>query len=214
MEQDLLQISDGFVNPVIESQSTFRAVLEALAHPGKIVTVDGMPENPPGTCPTAAAILLTLLDSDCSLWIDPAIHAPAVKSWLAFHTGCAIVSQPGDAQFAWISDLSELPSFSAFCCGTDRYPDASATVLVNVPAIADETSAGVQDIGLRLQGPGVLSSRTIYLPGVDFAYIARFVALRAANREIFPCGVDVYLTTSRTIVGLPRTTSVDIARGR
>ena len=198
MEQDLLQISDGFVNPVIESQSTFRAVLEALAHPGKIVTVDGMPENPPGPCPTAAAILLTLL----------------VKSWLAFHTGCAIVSQPGDAQFAWISDLSELPSFSAFCCGTDRYPDASATVLVNVPAIADETSAGVQDIGLRLQGPGVLSSRTIYLPGVDFAYIARFVALRAANREIFPCGVDVYLTTSRTIVGLPRTTSVDIARGR
>lgn len=214
MAQDLLQVSDGFANPVIESQRTFRAVLEALAHPGKIVTLHGNPQTPPGTCPTAASILLTLLDSDCSLWIDPAILTPAVKGWFTFHTACTIVPEPGGAQFAWISDLSVLPAFSTFCCGTDRYPDSSATLLINVPVLADGPLVGEEAVGLRLEGPGVPSSRTVYLPGVDFAYIARFVALRAANHEIFPCGVDIYLTTPETIVGLPRTTRVDIARGR
>ena len=214
MKLDLLQVRDGFANPVIESQKTFRAVLEALAHPGKIVPLLGTPQTPPGTCPTAASILLTLLDSDCSLWIDPAIFTPTVKSWLTFHTGCAIVPEPAGAQFAWISDLSELPSFSRFYCGTDRYPDSSATLLIKVPALADNPIGGEEAVGLRLEGPGVPASRTIYLPGIDFAYIARFVAMRAANHEIFPCGVDVYLTTPQTIVGLPRTTRVDIARGR
>ena len=214
MEQDLLQVSDGFTSPVLESQRTFRAVLEALGHPGRIVTLQGNAQTPPGACLSAASILLTLLDSDCSLWVDPVICSPAVKAWLTFHTGCTIIPEPGGAQFAWISDLSELPAFSTFCSGSDRYPDSSATLLINVPAITDRAIAGEESVGLRLQGPGIPSSRTVYLPGIDFAHIARFVALRAANHEIFPCGLDVYLTTPRTIVGLPRTTRVDIARGR
>ena len=212
--QNLLSVPDGFADPVIGSQRTFRAALEALAHPGKIVLLQSDIEPVSGLCQTAAALLLALLDSDCSLWVDPAIRATAAIGWLTFHTGCPVATDPGSARFAWISSLAELPAFSAFCFGTDRDPDTASTLLINVPALEAEARTGHECVGLRLQGPGIALERTIFLPDVDFSYVARFVALRAANHAKFPAGVDVFLTSPHAVVGLPRTTLVELTGGR
>ena len=124
-----------------------------------------------------------------------------------------MATDPGSARFAWISGLSELLALSAFCCGTDRDPDAAATLLINVPALEAGMGPGPGRFGLRLEGPGIAHERTLYLPGVDFAYVARFVALRAANHAKFPAGVDVFLTSPHAVVGLPRTTLVELTGG-
>ena len=60
-------LSPGFADPVGAAQTTFRAVLGAMAEPGRIldVAVDLTPPRPLGRA--AAAVVLSLLDDDTPL---------------------------------------------------------------------------------------------------------------------------------------------------
>ncbi len=85
----------GFADAGAQSQRCFRAVLDAMAHPGRIVAVTG-PTPPAPLHAATGAVLLTLLDADTPTWLDGAC-APA-ESWLAFHCGALLVApaQAGD----------------------------------------------------------------------------------------------------------------------
>ena len=84
----------GLADPTLDSQRIFRSLLEAMAHPGRIVDVAVELQAPSPLHPAAAAACLTLLDFDTPLWLDEAAARPDAVEWLRFHSGAPIVSRP------------------------------------------------------------------------------------------------------------------------
>ena len=60
-------------------------VLDAMARPGQVHEVGKAIDPPAPLCAAAASVLLTLVDNETPLWLDPA--AAEARSWIAFHTG-------------------------------------------------------------------------------------------------------------------------------
>src|SRR5215813_1946198 len=120
----------GFVDPVLGSQRVFRRVLEAMAHPGRIVTLDALLDTPASFAPASAAVCLTLLDFETPLWLDDAARAPEAMEWLRFHCGVPLVDQPEAARFALVLAPATMPENDEFDAGTDAMPDRSATLIL------------------------------------------------------------------------------------
>ena len=76
----------GLNDPVFDSQEIFRAVLDAIAQPGKIITVGKATEAPPPLMPAAAGIALSLFDLSTPIWLSAQTDNDAVRAYLAFHT--------------------------------------------------------------------------------------------------------------------------------
>lgn len=192
-----MPLSPGFADPVIASQAVFRAALEALSRPGTLVA---LPEAPPAPAPlfaTAGALALALADMDAPVFLDPMLDAPAVRDWLRFHAGCPI-SAAADAAFALIGDASALTSLEPFAVGSPEFPDRSTTLVVQVAGLRPGQ-------GKRLSGPGIKEAARVDVGGLAPAFWDAW----AANRALFPQGVDVIFATPTTLCGLPRTTRVE-----
>lgn len=185
----------GFADPVAQSQIAFRALLDAIARPGMIVTLPATAGTPEGLSPAQAAIALALVDGDAAVWLGGG--AIAARPWIAFHTGAPHAADSAQARFAFTDTAAVLPPLDAFALGSDAYPDRSTTLVIETPGLAN-------DGPLTLSGPGI--------PGTAKAAIAlpnAFWAARAALAEIFPRGIDLFLTDGARVMGVPRTTIVE-----
>jgi alpha-D-ribose 1-methylphosphonate 5-triphosphate synthase subunit PhnH len=181
----------GFANPVPESQASFRAMLDAMAEPGRIVTIGAPLAAPAPLDPATAAVLLTLVDAETPLWLDPAVAGAA--PWITFHCG-APAAAPAAALFAVALGLPDLMPFAA---GTDEAPERGATVIVQLPALGSGRP-------WQLRGPGLAGAGTLHAAGLpdDFA------TLWAANASRYPRGIDLILCAGRALAALPRTAQV------
>jgi alpha-D-ribose 1-methylphosphonate 5-triphosphate synthase subunit PhnH len=184
-------------DPGLDSQRTFRAVLDAMARPGRVLGVTGPLESPLPLDPATAAVCLALGDLDTPLWLDSAAARPAVREYLRFHCGVPIVAAMAGAHFAVVADAWSMPPLEAFEAGDDEVPERSATLIVQVEGFRPGT-------GRRLAGPGIL--REVWLDVVGLP--ERFWAELEVNHARFPCGVDVILTAGFSVVALPRSTQV------
>jgi alpha-D-ribose 1-methylphosphonate 5-triphosphate synthase subunit PhnH len=174
----------GFADPVLDSQASFRAVLEAMSRPGRVQPVVPPPEIPPGLSPAAAAVLLTLVDAATPLHLTASVEAEA---WVRFHCGCPLV----EAGAAFVLDpAAALPELDA---GTEEEPERGATLILEVAALEEGT-------GWRLTGPGIRDTHHLRVDGAP----AGFVADWARNRARFPRGVDAILCAGSRIAALPR----------
>ena len=203
---DLSAVGAGFSDLALGSQAVFRAALEALSHPGRIVDLPHDAQVPSRGHAASAALLLALLDPDCKLWLSPSLAASDAAAWLRFHSGCTLVADPAHAQFAWIASSDEAPALERFAQGTDVAPEQSATCVVDVPSLAD----GDDDEGWTLRGPGIRTQTRLCVDGLPSDMAHRLVAQRAAQQAAFPRGVDLFLATQHQIVGLPRTTHIEL----
>lgn len=187
----------GLADPVLDAQGIFRSVLDALAHPGRVVTVPSALEPPTPLGPATAAVCLTLLDFETPVWLDPAARTPEVLAYLRFHCGAPICQSPEDAAFSVLADGLHLFPLGRFQTGSDEYPDRSTTVIVQAGKI-------LEGVGRRLTGPGIDGERQIDLQGVS----GRLWDMLRENQSLFPRGIDVLVTAGPRLVGLPRTTRV------
>lgn len=185
----------GLQHPVYDSIKVFRAVADAMSHPGLIRHVPVRPPAPTQLTPAAAALCLTLLDFETTLWLQQPERA--VSDYVRFHCGCPLVAAPAGAAFALISSTVEMPALSAFNAGNPEYPDRSATLLVQVASLSNAS-------GVRLNGPGLRETVYLDVAGISAAWWRELQASRAA----FPCGVDIVFTWGERIAALPRTTLV------
>lgn len=186
----LAALTGGFADPPRESSIAFRSVLAAMAHPGHIFQVSGA--RPPGPLSVAAGtVLLTLADQTTPVHLASGHAAGTVRDWIAFHTA-APMSAPDRAMFA-VGAWADLLPLGRFSTGTPEYPDRAATLIVEVDALQAE--------GAVLRGPGILGSATLGVPDI---------AALAANRALFPLGLDFILTCADRLACLPRSTLVEV----
>ncbi len=197
LDLNLQEVGAAFSDPVLSSQAVFRAALAALSRPGRIQSVPHDAQQPPGATPAAAALLLALLDPDCTVWLAPRLAGGAVSAWLRFHTGCRIVSQPAAARFAW-SDADQLPLLQQFALGSEFEPEISTTCVVQVKALDERC-------GWRLSGPGIPGRQRLAVAGLGAGFLAQW----QANHNLFPRGIDVLLCAGQFLAALARTTAIE-----
>jgi alpha-D-ribose 1-methylphosphonate 5-triphosphate synthase subunit PhnH len=183
----------AFANPVFDSQRTFRELLQAMARPASPRALPVLPPSPAPIAPAAMAILLTLCDATTSVWLQQP-QEEAVDH-LRFHAGLRLAAQPQDADFALISDLASMPPLSSFARGDMRYPDRSASLIMQVAGFRSEG-------GVHFAGPGIRDTETLAIDGLP----SDFWQQRAALATQLPLGIDLYFVAEQHVVALPRTT--------
>ncbi|MEL7104970.1 MAG: phosphonate C-P lyase system protein PhnH [Pseudomonadota bacterium] len=184
-----LALEGGFVDPATGSAFAFRALIDAMARPGTINTLDGAAAPSPMS-PAAATALATLCDPDTPVYLGAAFDTADIRDWIAFHTGAPLTG-PERCRFA-VGGWEDLHPLDRFAMGTPDYPDRSATLIVEMPDLEAK--------GVRLTGPGIKDTAALNLPEV---------AAFQANARAFPLGLDFIFTAGTRVAALPRTTRVE-----
>ncbi|QKV17530.1 phosphonate C-P lyase system protein PhnH [Oricola thermophila] len=191
-------VEGGFAEPVFAAQSVFRAVMDAMAQPGTVHSIETVAGPPAPLSATAGAVVLTLADADTPVWLDANLaRSDAVKGWISFHAGAPFASMASDASFGIVTDPGLAPPLSGFTLGTQEYPDRSTTLILQV-----ETLTGGDPLTLR--GPGIRNTRSFAphpLPG-------HFEMQWRENGAMFPRGIDIILAAPNAVACLPRTTRI------
>ncbi len=181
-------LEGGFGDAPREASHAFRAVMTAMARPGRIEKLTG--GVPPAPLSVAAGtLLLTLADADTPVFLAGAADTPEMRGWLAFHTG-APLRGPSHAVFA-VGTWRDLMPLDAFPIGTPEYPDRSTTLIVEMDDLTGE--------GACLKGPGIKESAGLSLPETEAFQ---------RNHALFPLGLDFYFTCGDRVAALPRSTRI------
>lgn len=186
----------GFEDPVHQAQHTFRSVLHAMAHPGRVIELDVIPSPEPLNTATTA-VCLSLVDFEIALWFDAAVTAPEAAEHLRFHCGCALATSSTQADFALISDPMNMPALNDFKIGSDEQPELSTTLIIQAKKIQ-------QGEGKRLSGPGINGETQLAIDGIPDSFWTQL----QANHALYPRGIDIILTCGSQLAALPRTTEV------
>ncbi|MGL5115019.1 MAG: phosphonate C-P lyase system protein PhnH [Beijerinckiaceae bacterium] len=190
-------LAAGFLDPVRHSQACFRRVMDAMARPGRIVSVDVDLAPPEGLHVAAAGALLTLCDFETVLHVSPTTtNLAAVGEFLRFHTDTILTDDPASAHFALVDLVLEPLALDRFAMGDPAYPDRSTTIVAQVATLSggDRWTA---------RGPGIKDTEQFQAPlGQDFA------AAWARNNKRYPLGVDLLLVCGREILALPRSIKI------
>src|SRR5476649_1652777 len=199
---DLATLTPGFADTVHDSQGVFRALLDALSRPGKIVSIDAvLPSlNDEGAhVPLAAyAALLALADYSTPVLLQH--EHRALSDALRFHTGAPLTHDHAQAVFAYLHDAESMPPLDVFSLGDHEAPENAAMLFIRVDSLTDGTP-------MAWRGPGIRDSHVVHLSGVPDSFWHE----RALLASQFPCGIDCYFVHGGSVVGLPRTTRVEVA---
>ena len=192
----------GFNDTTLDSQRAFRAALDALSRPGRVITMpDLLPDGAPAPLmPATAALALALFDYETPVWLDETADKPAVRDWLRFHCGCPLVADRAQARFALLAGAPG--TMVGLDTGTDAYPDRSATLIWQVDSLSEGSA-------YRLAGPGIageesLKTNSLYA-GFDLDW--------QKNAKLFPRGLDLFLVAGDRLTGLPRTVTIKRVEG-
>ena len=162
--------------------AAFHALLWALSRPG-------LPRTLP--LPDEAAVIGALLDRECRVYAAAPQLLPEIM-----RTG-AEITDIGKADHVFLGAVSSSDVLRSIAIGSDLYPDAGATVVTRAKI---GTGAAV-----RLTGPGIEGDVVVDLDGLPDG----FWAARAA-RIRYPMGFDMYFVDGTQMLGLPRSTTVEV----
>jgi alpha-D-ribose 1-methylphosphonate 5-triphosphate synthase subunit PhnH len=188
----------GFADPVHGAQQAFRQILQAMARPGTVQDCGGELDPPRGLSPAMAAVCLTLADADAPLWLSDTLATDPAVGYLKFHCNAPVLDDVARASFV-LANAASMPALDACAQGDDRYPDRSATLVVEVPRLA-----GAGPGAWTLEGPGIETTACLATEGLPGDFPGRW----RDNAAAYPCGVDLILTCGRRLAALPRTTRV------
>lgn len=184
------------LSPAHTSQAAFRALMEAFARPGEIKSVQGVPAPMP-LAPATATLVKSLADYETAIWLDGALaNTPAVSEWIRFQTGAPLVTNPGEAAFALVSEPCRTPDFTRFALGSGEYPDRSTTLVMQIDRFAGRP--------ITIEGPGIKGLRRFAAEPLPEDFLVRL----RSNRELFPRGVDLVLIAGEQVAALPRSVRI------
>jgi alpha-D-ribose 1-methylphosphonate 5-triphosphate synthase subunit PhnH len=190
-------LTGGFSEPVFQSQSVFKMMMDGMARPGTIQTISSEVAPPAPLGMAAGAIALTLCDHDTSVWLSSGMAKSPVPAWLSFHTGATFAEEKIECDFAFAELGTLFSSLGQFSVGTQEYPDRSTTLVLEIEGL----DAGTE---LALSGPGIRDITMIAPRGLP----DNILRIWNENRAQFPRGADLVLTAGRRFLCLPRTTKI------
>ncbi len=209
------------------SAVTFRHLLNALARPGTIVSLEyptfldealtyfsAVEDEAVSVNGYALGAMMTLLDKEVTfalaangVWLAA---QDALVRWVGVRTGASVVA-PESASFAFFCDGRSAGLLTRLHRGTLAEPEMSATAFYCVEslraAFGTPTNEERSDGWLRLElvGPGIQTTHVLTVAGLDREELQDI----RTTRQGYPLGVDVYLIdASGQCVGLPRTTTI------
>ena len=162
--------------------AAFDALLWALSRPGR-------PRHLPE--PGEGAIIGALLDRECAVYSNDPLLMPEIM-----RTG-AELADIETADHVFLGALATLDPLDHVQTGSDFYPDDGATVIIRA-----RLGSGP---ALRLEGPGVDGAVTVQIDGLPDG----FWATRAARLR-YPMGFDLFIVDGASVIGVPRSTTVEI----
>lgn len=180
------------------ARETFQALLSALSNPGHMFALPGTALSTRQAC---LQIGLTLLDLETSFFtLDPALGAALGQNGarLLPASSAAYLFFPDSAVFTGPAAAQTLTCIEQAAVGTVIDPDDGATLI-----IACGLGAGRL---LHLQGPGIQDRTEVRVDHLS----PDFWQLRAAKIR-YPLGIDLFLVDGGQVVGLPRTTLVEMS---
>lgn len=168
----------------IFANAGFDALMWALARPGTVLTLPAS---------GLTAVIASLLDRECTF------HTAEERlSGLLSATGAkAVPLARADYVFAAVDAPQAIALLERLKSGTLLYPDDSATLIA--PARLGE------GLRLRLSGPGIDGSTEVSIGDVDRA----FWMLRDTHVH-YPLGFDLFLIEDDRVLGIPRSTKVEV----
>lgn len=178
------------------ARTTFQALLAALSNPGRIFTLPGIATSTQESC---HQIGQTLLDLETSFFTsDRILRRDFEQSGARFliASSASYLFFPDSEAFESMARQT-IDLIAHANVGTMAAPDQGATVIV--PCRFDQGQV------LRLRGPGIQHTIEIQVEGLPI----EFWQLRAAKIN-YPLGIDLFLVDGGQVVGLPRTTQVEI----
>jgi alpha-D-ribose 1-methylphosphonate 5-triphosphate synthase subunit PhnH len=192
------------LEPVRDTQITFRVLLDAMARPGTVRALPVAARDAPVN-PWLAAALITLLDHEVSLAVEPFAGSDQIELFVRQRTAVARATAVR-ADFVLASaDALDASLPTKLRQGTLAYPNDSATLVILVPSLDQANADGLL---LALAGPGCPSGHTFRVAGLT-------PALFEARDEVaeYPRGIDLILIDpSGRVAALPRSTAIQVAR--
>lgn len=162
--------------------ATFEALMWSMARPGD---VRELPE--PGLAPIVEA----LIDRECVAYADSASLNRQIAE------AGAVLGDPATADHLFLDRLDGASdALAAIRCGSALYPDDGATLVAQVAHGSGQR--------LRFTGPGIDGARDmmIALPPEFWAMRERLCA--------YPEGFDLLLVDGRAVIGIPRSTQIEV----
>lgn len=194
------------LDPIRDTQAIFRTMLDAHAWPGTIhqlpVAADGAPVNE-----WAAGLLITLLDHETTLSVEPFPHSEDLERFVRQRTNAGDAqSEHADFVLALADGIvPELPL--KVKTGSLAYPDDGATLVVALESLDHIARNGLR---LALDGPGVPEAFEVRVAGLP----DRFFEARTEVVRDYPCGFDLILVdTEGRLMALPRSTRITVEEG-
>jgi alpha-D-ribose 1-methylphosphonate 5-triphosphate synthase subunit PhnH len=170
-------------------QRRFRAVLEAMSYPGRVLDLSDTLAGG-----EAELGVLACLVDEAVTYADPDTRLDARQRSLL-----GSVCLPAE-EADYVLHSAAVPPLADYRprLGDLYRPDASATLILS------GTAVGSGSLTLRLQGPGIESETKLHLDG----FAADWFERRAQWVANFPRGVDLLLCDATRVAALPRTTHV------
>lgn len=141
--------------------------------------------------PRHGGIAEALLDRECRVFCDD----PVLGDWIAALGAARVDLALADHCFLSLDGAPD--RLAHLAVGSALYPDDGATVVA-------EARIGTGQ-RLRLTGPGIETVAEIALDGIA----SGFWALRATLCR-YPAGFDLFLISGAKVIGLPRSTSIEV----
>lgn len=165
-----------------QTNATYEALMWALSRPG-------LPRSLPAA--GQAGIITALIDRECQVFAD---HQELAQ--IAAQTGAHLVS-PEAADHLFLSSAPDQRFLGTIRQGSDMYPEDGATLVI-------PSSLGL-GARLRLTGPGIDGQVDVSVGGIPAAFW-----LKRQQIMRYPLGFEVFLIDGDQIVGLPRTTEIEV----
>ena len=187
-------------DPIFNGQHHYRRLLDAMARPGKIVSLDDVSISPPlGWSAAAMLVGFTLLDREVSFW--NLLLDQGLKNYLSHQTG-AVYAEVELADFVFWQGHVPFSKNKSIKSGTLEYPEDSATLILQVDEVSEH--AIENSLGVIMTGPGIKHDHTRFIKGL---HPDNLMLIQQINAE-YPLGVDLFLADRKNqVMAISRTTA-------